>query len=70
MDEATCDESIVTLSTDELRVDVRAGRGARITSLVNRRDGREWLAQSRRAFDTRPILSTRSSLPTMRATIP
>ena len=50
MDEATCDESIVTLSTDELRVDVRAGRGARITSLVNRRDGREWLAQSRRAF--------------------
>jgi galactose mutarotase-like enzyme len=42
-------EHIVTLANDELQVTISPGRGARITSLLSRIDGREWLAQPRQS---------------------
>jgi galactose mutarotase-like enzyme len=55
MQRANVAEGSVTLSSDQLSVTVLAGRGARITSLRNVRDGREWLLQSREpALGARP----------------
>jgi|ERR1022692_3218037 galactose mutarotase-like enzyme len=40
-------DETIELTTDALRVAVRARRGARVTSLLNRHDDREWLRQAR-----------------------
>jgi galactose mutarotase-like enzyme len=51
-------ESLHALASDQLVVEVVA-RGARITSIKNRLDGREWLAQATGAVTSRPTYGGR-----------
>lgn len=46
MSSALALEEIIEISSDALSVAVRARRGARVTSLLSRRDHREWLRQA------------------------
>lgn len=49
------EDRVITLSSDALSVSVLANRGARLTSLFNRNDQREWLSQPRhRTFERGP----------------
>ena len=41
------DDRVLTLTSDELEVQVLSRRGGRLTSLRNRLDNREWLKQRR-----------------------
>jgi galactose mutarotase-like enzyme len=40
-------DEVIEISSDALRVAVRARRGARVTSVLSRHDNREWLRQAR-----------------------